>query len=65
MAQVTSPSICDKRCHTCAYAFQDSGVASVNNFYCGYLVRTDTLRPCPAGKECTVYKPRKRKKGKG
>lgn len=56
-------AICDRRCRTCEYSFKDSGVASNTAYYCGYLIKTEKPRPCPAGRGCTVYKPRKKGNG--
>lgn len=44
-----------------------NGYWDTNVRYCEYMFNTGQRRPCPAGKECTVYAPMKRnmKKRKG
>ena len=52
-------AVCNRRCRTCAYSFGDTGTWG-GDIFCGYLIRTGKRRPCPAGKGCTVYKPKRR-----
>ena len=50
----------DKNCWNCFYWQGHSEPAMC----CNYLLITDKRRPCPPGKDCTVKKPRKRRRKK-
>ncbi len=47
-----------KNCRDCVYSFK----LNAGFLVCEYLLRTDKMRPCPPGKDCTVKI--KRKDGK-
>jgi len=51
--------LCTDRCRRCAYGFEENGSGDTRPF-CGYILFTKTSRPCPAGKNCTVFKRRGR-----
>ena len=54
--------MCDKNCDNCFFLQRINGGLR----FCGYLFKTNHMRPCPAGVECTVKVSRKvyRKKAK-
>lgn len=54
--------ICDAvLCKKCKYSMYMSGYAP--NIACDYIGATDHMRPCPAGKGCTVFEPKAKQKG--
>ena len=51
------PSVCDRFCDGCVFVSYGSGGLRI----CGYYIRTNRRRPCPAGTGCTVKNTGKRK----
>lgn len=61
MAQMRYHGLCDRRCRSCIYSFEDIGTWD-RTVWCGYIIHTKKLRPCPAGPGCTEYIPKPPKK---
>ncbi len=56
----SKPSATDSTCETCRYArLVDIGEDGTLLRACLYILRCGERRPCPAGKGCTVYEPRR------
>ena len=52
-----------EKCNNCVYACPvDIGEDSEMLRACVYILHEYRKRPCPAGKDCTVYKPRERRR---
>ena len=43
--------VCDKSCIGCVFLYR---YGESINYVCEYMLQTETRRPCPAGKGCTV-----------
>lgn len=49
-------TLCTKKCDGCRFSVLMTGTNTPVTA-CYYLVLTGSVRPCPAGDECTVYQP--------
>ena len=52
-------AVCNARCRKCVYSVRDG--ATLNRYNCVYILITGRPRPCPAGRDCTEFKRRKKK----
>jgi len=54
----------DDRCRGCRYSFYaDVGEEGAMLRACEYILQRGERRPCPPGEKCTVFEPRRGRKG--